>query len=152
MGLFKRTRPPEELQSTKPTFSAPNASETDWMISHLAFAAECDVDVNDPRQIGDFYEMLLNSWRSSPEGSRSDPNTSINVLGTAFGEYLVRHTSLRWVIASDAQSTELAVHDNRTDFLVYPANVVAKRWVEQDTGDFIPAMASEIEERLQTLS
>lgn len=122
------------------------------MISHLAFAAECDVDVNDPRQIGDFYEMLLNSWRSSPEGSRSDPNTSINVLGTAFGEYLVRHTSLRWVIASDAQSTELAVHDNRTDFLVYPANVVAKRWVEQDTGDFIPAMASEIEERLQTLS
>ena len=151
MGLFKRTRPPEELQSTNPTFSAPNASETDWMISHLAFAAECDVDVNDPRQIGDFYEMLLNSWRSSPEGSRSDPNTSINVLGTAFGEYLVRHTSLRWVIASDAQSTELAVHDNRTDFLVYPANVVAKRWVEQDTGDFIPAMASEIEERLQTL-
>lgn len=63
----------------------------------------------------------------------------------------MRHTSLRWVIASDAQSTELAVHDNRTDFLVYPANVVAKRWVEQDTGDFIPAMASEIEERLQTL-
>jgi hypothetical protein len=122
------------------------------MASHLAFAVECDVDVNDPRQIGDFYEMLLGSWHSSPEGSRSDPNTSINVLGTAFGEYLVRHTPLRWVIASDAQGTELAVHDDRTDFLVYPANVIAKRWVEQDTGDFIPAMASEIEERLQTLS
>jgi hypothetical protein len=154
MGLFKRTKPAEEPQPqpTKPIFSAPNTSEIDWMASHLAFAAECDVDVNDPRQIGEFYEMLLDSWRSSPEGSRIDPNTSINVLGTAFGEYLVRHTPLRWVIASDTRSTELAIHDDRSDFLIYPANVVAKRWVKQETGDFIPAMASEIEERLRTAS
>jgi len=150
MGLFKPTGPPEQLPPTKATFSAPNASETDWMVSHLAFAAECDFDVDDPQQIGKFYETLLDSWRSSPEGSRSDPNTSINMLGTVFGEYLVRHTPLRWVIASDARSTELAVHDDRTDFLIYPANVVAKRWVKQETGAFIPAMASEIEVRLRT--
>lgn len=147
MGFFKRTKPADEPQ---PMFSAPNASETDWMAGHLAFAAECDVDVDDPRQIGEFYEMLLDSWHSSPEGSRSDPNASINVLGTAFGEYLVRHTPLRWVIASDAVSTELAVHDDRSEFLIYPANVVAKRWVNQETGAFIPAMASDIEERLRT--
>jgi hypothetical protein len=54
------------------------------------------------------------------------------------------------VIASAARSAELTVHEDRSDFLIYPANVVAKRWVRQETGAFIPAMASEIEERIGT--
>ncbi|WP_426225618.1 DUF3806 domain-containing protein [Pseudarthrobacter sp. DSP2-3-2b1] len=137
--------PPE---TAGPTFTEPNEAEVRWMEGHLQFIAAQQVDLNDSSQIGEFYERVLNSWLSDPEESRTDPSDFINLLGTAFGECLVRQTSLRWVVASDELATELAVHDDRSDLLVYPANAVAKRWTERQSGDFIPGMTQDIVMRL----
>lgn len=86
MALFSK----RSSKNNGPRFEEPNQAERDWMAGHLQFAAEMDVDVDDADQVASFYEMLLQSWTESPPESRSDPNVSINVIGTAFGEHLVR--------------------------------------------------------------
>lgn len=128
-------------KSAQPAFSEPNEAEVAWMRSHLQIIAASGVDLDDARQVGEFYDQVLRSWLSVSEESRTDPNDAVNLLGTAFGECLVRQSPLRWVVASDVHGVELALHDDRSDFLVYPANVVAKRLANRQPGDFIPAMA-----------
>lgn len=150
MRFFRKTASVTGVpaESALPTFGEPNEAEISWMGSHLQLIAANDVDLDDARKIGEFYDQILNSWLSAPEELRADPNEFINLLGTAFGECLVRQTPLRWVVASDAHGAELAVHYDQSDLLMYPANVVAKRWVERQPGDFIPAMADDIIRRL----
>lgn len=140
MGLFSGRK----RKVSEPTFAEPNQAEIDWMAAHLAFADEMDVDVEAIDQVASFYAMLLQSWVGSPPDSRSDPNGSINILGTLFGEHLVRKTPMQWVVATDPHGVELAVHDRRTDMLVYPANAVAKRWVNGESGEFMRAMTHDI--------
>lgn len=135
-------------ESAQPAFSEPNEAELAWMWNHLQIVAAYGVDLDDARQVGEFYDQVLGSWLSASEESRTDPNDAINLLGTAFGECLVRQSPLRWVVASDFHGAELALHDQQSDFLVYPANAVAKRWVNRRPGHFIPAMADDIIKRL----
>lgn len=125
-------------------FFEPNDSEKTWMAGHLQLAAKLNIDVDDVAHVVSFYELLLQSWRDSSAESRSDPNLSINAIGTVFGEHLVRKTVLKWVVASDKFGTELAVHDSATDALVYPANAVAKRWSNGSSGEFIERICSEV--------
>lgn len=117
------------------------------MAGHLQFTTDMNVDLDDASAIGLLYDALLSGWSEAPMESRNDPNVLINVLGTAFGEHLVRRTPMRWVVASDSFGTELAVHDAATDALVYPANAIAKRWTNAEPGSFISAMSDEIARR-----
>lgn len=54
---------------------------------------------------------------------------------------------LRWVDASHALGTEIAVHGQPGDILLYPTNVVAKRWVAHEYG-FLPTLVAAALERL----
>ncbi|AZZ54790.1 DUF3806 domain-containing protein [Rathayibacter iranicus] len=126
------------------TFSEPNESEKTWMAGHLQLAANLNIDVDDIAHVASFYELLLRSWRDSPADRRSDPNVSINAIGTVFGEHLVRKTVLKWVVASDRFGTEHAVHDAATDTLVSPANAVSKRWSTGSSGEFIGLICSQV--------
>lgn len=144
MGIFSKRKPAPSAPDAGPTFTEVNESEAAWMAGHLEFAAAQGVDVSDARQVGAFYDSLLALWSSAPEGARPDPNDLISVLGTVFGEHLVRSTSMVWRVATDSYGTELAVHDAATDALVYPTNAVVKRWTTGASGDFIPAMSADI--------
>lgn len=117
------------------------------MAGHLQFATDMSVDLDDASAIGRLYETLFANWNDTAPENRNDPNALINVLGTAFGEHLVRRTPMRWVVASDAFGTELAVHDSVTDLLVHPANAIAKRWTNAEPGDFIAVMSDDITRR-----
>ncbi|GAA5122471.1 hypothetical protein [Haloechinothrix salitolerans] len=55
--------------------------------------------------------------------------------------------ALRWVDASDALGTEIAVHGQPGDILLYPTNIVAKRWVAHEYG-FLPTLVAAALERL----
>jgi hypothetical protein len=145
MGIFSKRKKDAALAG--PTFQEPNQAERRWMAGHLQFAANQNIDLDDADQVASFYDMLLQSWTDSPAGSRSDPNGSINIIGTTFGEHLVRRTPMQWVVATDSFGTELAVHDPATDLLVYPANAVAKRWTKAEPGTFIRIMANDIANR-----
>lgn len=151
MGIFSGRKKANEPapSAAAPSYTEPNADEITWMSGHLQVAAGLNVDLDDAEQIASFYDLMFQNWAGSPQGSRVDPNDLINILGTVFGEHLVRRTTARWVVATDSSGTELAVHHAATDLLVYPANAVAKRWVANESGAFIRAMADEVARRVE---
>jgi hypothetical protein len=72
----------------------------------------------------------------------------VHVVGLAFGQRLVDDLGMRWVVASDEYGTEMAVHHPLGDTLVYPANLVAKRWESRETG-FLRPLYDGVRARLQ---
>lgn len=74
------------------------------------------------------------AWLAS-EPAPADINGIINCVGIAFGQALVDSIGMQWVVATDEYGTELAVYGlpNRGDVLVYPANLVAKRWERRES-------------------
>jgi hypothetical protein len=79
---------------------------------------------------------------------RHDPNHIINAVGIAIGEHLVAALDLRWVVASDDYGTELAVHGEPGSVIVYPANLVAKRF-ESRTARFIAPLVRQMVEDIR---
>jgi hypothetical protein len=75
------------------------------------------------------------SWVASEPTETDLINAVVNYVGIAFGQALVDGVGLKWVIATDEQGSELAVHGfpEHGDILVYPANFVAKRWGRHET-------------------
>jgi hypothetical protein len=75
------------------------------------------------------------AWIASEPTETDLINAVINYVGIAFGQALVDGIGLKWVIATDEQGSELAVHGfpAQGDVLVYPANFVAKRWERRET-------------------
>ena len=65
-------------------------------------------------------------------------NAVINAIGIAFGQYLVDTLGFQWCTVSDSHGQELAVValPDTAKVLVFPPNLVAKRW-ESGTTDFL---------------
>ncbi|MGC2695512.1 MAG: DUF3806 domain-containing protein [Candidatus Angelobacter sp.] len=75
------------------------------------------------------------AWIASGPLDTDLVNAVINYVGIAFGQALVDGIGLTWVVATDDQGSDLAVHGfpDRGDILIYPANFVAKRWQRRET-------------------
>ena len=67
-------------------------------------------------------------------------NGVVNAVGVAFGAFLAEACGFSWVIATDQYGTELALLalPGTADVLVFPANLVAKRWERRETGFLVP--------------
>ena len=67
--------------------------------------------------------------------------------------FLLLNFPLRWVIATDKQGSDLAVYGlpGKGDVLLYPANLVAKRWERRET-PFLEKCYQETAVRIQALS
>ncbi len=148
MGFFKRPSPVRESEPERPTFSALGDAERDWMAGHLEVIDEFGVDLDRASDVARLYDYFLTLPTEDDFGNRSDANVFINILGTVFGAHLTRRTTLAWAIATDSHGSELVVHDPRGDWLVYPANLIAKRWVTRESGEFIPAVSDDIVARM----
>ena len=94
----------------------------------------------DPAALDAAWAFWLQGWPADQE----DPNPVINALGLAFGQYLVEHLDLAWKVVEDDSGTEIAVHGDPGDILVFPANLVAKRLETRTVGFFVP-IAEQIE-------
>jgi hypothetical protein len=114
-------------------------AERVWIDAHLN--ALTAAGVNGIAGLGGHYDLQLSEWLSRPESDRPDPNEMINRLGVGFGEYVRRASDTRWVIATDQHGTELALHGEPGNILMFPTNMVAKRWVAGEVGA-LPALAS----------
>ena len=88
----------------------------------------------DPAALDAAWAFWLQGWPADQE----DPNLVINALGLAFGQYLVEHLDLAWKVVEDEFGTEIAVHGDPGDILVFPANLVAKRLETRTVGFFVP--------------
>jgi uncharacterized protein DUF3806 len=116
----------------------PNEAERNWVAEHVAatvdFAAQFGVTRSQPTV--DELDTLWATWLE--HGAAEDANAVVHMIGLSFGQHLVDDFGLRWVVVSDDQGTEMAVHREQGDVLVFPANLVAKRWETKDTGFLRP--------------
>lgn len=55
-------------------------------------------------------------------------------MGIGLGEYLARAAGLSWTVSTDEYGTELALHGQPGDILMFPLNAVSKRWAEGTIG------------------
>jgi hypothetical protein len=73
------------------------------------------------------------AWLASNPVDVKMINMVINCVGIAFGSFLISGAGLQWGVAIDKHGTEMVAHGQPGDILVYPANLVAKRWEKRET-------------------
>src|SRR4051812_29876060 len=116
----------------------PNEAELNWVVEHVAatvdFASQFGVTSSQPTV--DELDALWASWLE--HGAPEDANAVVHMIGLSFGQHLVEDFGLRWVVVADDNGTEMAVHREEGDVLVFPANLVAKRWETRGTGFLRP--------------
>jgi hypothetical protein len=117
----------------------PNQAELDWIRGNVesvqALISESGTAKTgslDPAALDEVYA----AWHGQHNREAEDPNPMINAFGLAFGQYLVDNLNLEWAMVSDDQGTEIAVHGQPGDILVFPPNLVAKRYVKGETEFF----------------
>ena len=107
--------------------------EREWLRSQLAAAARFVADYGSQRHPSGFdaLDHAWASWLDRQSVDPEDPDIVINAVGVAFGQALVNTIEgFDWVIAEDADGTDLAVfgRPGAGDVLIYPANVVSQRY------------------------
>lgn len=127
-----------------PSITELNEAERARVAESLAALGRSDGDII---ALGAAYDAALRGWMSVPPDQRPDPNELITRLGIGFGEHVRRQTGLAWVLAGDEHGAELALHGQPGDVLLYPANLVAERWVAGETG-VLPGLAAALIERV----
>ncbi len=126
---------------------APNAAEVRWLEQNLDRLREFAKKQAGHRFTMEELDTAYRDWVDTR--GEEDPNPMINSFGTAFGQRLVEDLSMAWSVVSDEHGTEMAVCGQPGDVLVFPPNLVAKRFVAKEVGFFGPlyvAMARDIDE------
>lgn len=130
---------------TKPRRTPPNEAELRWIAANLRRAVHLAGEHVDAAALtAPSLAALDRAWVAGCAELREtngDPNPLIQAIGIAFGQHLVETQGLEWVIATDPLGTETAVYGAASDLLVYPLNLVAKRW-QRTEGAFLVALGA----------
>lgn len=124
-----------------------NDAERIWLASCLDGAQDLvsvHAPVKPPQVVdAEVLDRAYAAWLAAGETNTDRVNQVINAVGAAFGQLLVEAAGFRWVVATDQYGCEMAILalPGRGDFLVYPANLVAKRWESRATGFCVPIFA-----------
>jgi Domain of unknown function (DUF3806) len=135
-----------------PKLSKLNNAEREWIADNLSATREMIGEFSsessdiEPSALDAAYSM----WLAQHDPETEDPNPVINAFGIAFGQYLVDHLQLQWIVASDKYGTEMAVHGQSGDILVYPANLVGKRYTTRET-DFFAVHFAEFQSQIEMI-
>lgn len=124
----------------------PNEAEMRWVGENLRLAADLGERLCGKREALPSLELLgttFATWAQLPPDRREHPNVVVNALGLAFGQHLVNAAGLQWAVVSDEKSTDIAVHGQPGDILVFPANATAKR-CESGDYDFFTGLFEEM--------
>jgi hypothetical protein len=145
---FRRRAPKE---AAPPELSPLSIAESQWRGQQLEAARRlveryCETSAMPPSLAS--LDAAVVAWFADHETDRPDVNDLVNAVGVAFGHHLVKATGLTWVMATDDAGTELAIHGDPGDVLVYPTNLVAKRIVTGETG-FVEPTYTELVERIR---
>jgi hypothetical protein len=98
------------------------------------------IDVDDLQSISAGYDTAC---VESARGQDSEPKASCEVFGIAIGEYLARHSTLRWAIVTDTFGTDLGLAAARSETVVVPHNLVSARWMRREKG-WIPGVVGHL--------
>ena len=106
----------------------PDDAEIEWVLTNVTAIREAAGGVAGPAKIDELYAGWFEEWAGQPDEDREDPNPMINAFGLAFGQVLVDELGLEWAVVTDEHGTEIAVHGKPHDLIVFPPNLVAKRF------------------------
>jgi hypothetical protein len=151
MSWFKSTpgEEPTEAQRSAPAAGAEpvleplTAAEVDWVRSSIAELADQDVRLGDIDDLGRHYDEMLTAWLRLNESQRPDPHAITNRIGLALGQYVADQARLDWTVATDEHGTEIALHRERGNVLIYPTNLVAQHWAAHALNT-LPALARDM--------
>lgn len=118
-----------------PSFLELNDAEVAWISDCVTQAREfvqkylrtIRVPMLDPAILDEAFSAWAVQWQA---GSASeDPNTVVNCIGLAFGQWLVDRLDMEWTVVNDASGTDMAVRFGRpgNHVQVFPTHVVAKQ-------------------------
>jgi hypothetical protein len=150
MSWFRRSpdddadAPSEEpaTGAVPPAIEPLTAEEIAWVRSNIAGLIQ-DVRLNDIEDLGRHYDELLDAWVRLDESRRPDPHEIITQIGLGFGQYVADRAKLDWTVATDEHGPEIALHRVRGNVLIYPTDVVAKRWAAQER-QALPGLARQM--------
>jgi hypothetical protein len=108
-----------------------NEAERAWLASLLAELHAEGVEI-ERDSLSQYFDRQRHGWFATRPRKRPDPNPIINRTGAGLGELLIQSSDLRWVVITDEYGTEMAVHGEVGDILLFPMNAVGKRWVDDD--------------------
>jgi hypothetical protein len=129
-----------------------NPSEQQWVAQNVELAGEIAKAFGVAVEPGDHLDPATldtawAAWLAGHNRGEEDPNPYINAFGLALGDYLVRRLGLEWKVVSDNQGTEIAVWGQVGEVLVFPPNLVGKRYVAGTTR-FFADVAAKAEEQV----
>lgn len=130
-----------------------SASEQQWVDGNVELAREIaktaglEVErVLDPQTL----DIAWAGWLAGHARGEEDPNPYINAFGLALGAYLVDRLGLEWKVVQDEHGTEIAVWGREGNILVFPPNLVGKRYVAETT-TFFADVAAKTEEQVSNV-
>ena len=109
--------------------------ERAWIMEQHARASDLATEYTGRRESLPSLETLaatFAAWGQSDKVQRPEANGVGLALGTAFGQHLANGLNLRWVVVSDEQGTDFALHGQPGDILAYPISSIAKRCERQE--------------------
>ncbi len=154
MGWFKKKHPQgsttdnSDAPSVGPQILELNDAEHGWLAENLHELSEAGIDVRYFSSLGEYYDESLRQWTRVVEEDRADPNPVINRIGIGLGQHILEATGLHWVGVTDEYGTDIAIHGQPGNILLYPTNSVAKRWTAGEFG-FIPQF---VQQSIQTVT
>lgn len=131
------------------TSQEPNPAEQEWIADNLARLRSDGADIADAASLGAYFERAYREWAAFPPPLRDDPNEVITRVGIGVGEHIRLRTGLEWAIETDEDGTELALVGQPGNVLIFPPNLVAKRWSEEGAGvlaDLIAMVLSTVDD------
>jgi hypothetical protein len=136
-----------------PRIEALSERERTWIAAHLRIArsfvgAYAGIEPPEGLPTLDDLDAAWSAWL--PQWESHDPNSIINAVGSALGEHLVAALGLEWVVVTDEHGTELAVHGEPYNVIVFPANLVGKRFQTRTT-DFIAPLVKQMVEEVKRM-
>jgi hypothetical protein len=125
--------------------SDPSPAELAWVDANLVKAREFVVAAGRQLEANealspDPLDAAWSFWLSRLQAGE-DPNPAINALALAFGKYLLDRLQLSWKVVEDEYGTEVALHGQPNDVLIFPPNLVAKRFQSRTIKFFVPLAA-----------
>ena len=128
-----------------------NAAERTWIAGNQQVVRSFAIDRGVlPDELAPVDPVVLDAawaaWLEMHLRGEEDPNSVINAFGIAFGQVLVDRLGLEWKTVSDVV-TDIALLGQPGDIVIYPQNLVARRYIAKNTA-FFAELAAEVERRV----
>jgi hypothetical protein len=134
--------PSEHVESPTPSVEMLNKAEEQWIRECVDQATALakkqlsleEITTLDPVTLDRAYSGWLREWESAKPSE--DPNTVVNCIGLAFGQWLVDCLGMKWSVVSDTSGTNLGVciGPPESRIVTFPTHAVAKRLKTRETG------------------